>query len=80
MMIRPIRTEEDLQAAFSRIDEIFRAEAGTPEDDELEIRVTLVEKYKEEHFPVGMPHPVEAIKIRIEDLGISRKGTYGESG
>ncbi len=73
MTIRPIRTEEDYEAACWRIDEIFQAEPGTPEDDELEILATLVEKYEEERFPIGIPHPVEAIKIRMEDLGVSRK-------
>jgi HTH-type transcriptional regulator / antitoxin HigA len=64
MDIRLIRTREDYEAACKRIDEIFQAEPGTPEDDELEILVTLVDKYEEEHFPLGMPHPVEAIDIQ----------------
>ena len=50
-----------------------RLEPGSPEDDELEVLVTLVDAYEEKHFPIGMPHPVEAIKIRMEDLGLSRK-------
>ena len=73
MNIRPIRTEEDYDAACKRIDEIFQAEPGSPEDDELEILVTLVDAYEEKHFPIGMPHPIEAIKIRMEDLGLTRK-------
>jgi len=73
MTIRPIRTQEDYEAACGRIDEIFHAEPGTPEDDELEILTTLVDRFEEEHYPIGMPHPVEAMKIRMEDLGMSRK-------
>jgi HTH-type transcriptional regulator / antitoxin HigA len=73
MNIRPIRTEEDYEAACIRIDRIFDAEPGSPEDDELEILATLVDAYEEKHFPIGMPHPIEAIKIRMEDLGLSRK-------
>jgi HTH-type transcriptional regulator / antitoxin HigA len=73
MDIRPIRTEEDYAAACKRIDEIFQAEPGSPEDDELEVLVTLVDAYEEKHFPIGMPHPIEAIKIRMEDLGLTRK-------
>jgi HTH-type transcriptional regulator/antitoxin HigA len=73
MNIRPIRTEEDYEAACKRIDEIFQAEPGSPEDDELEILATLVDAYEEKHFPIDMPHPVEAIKIRMEDLGLTRK-------
>ena len=73
MEIRLIRTEEDYESACKRIDEILQAEQGSPEDDELEILVTLVDAYEEKRFPIGMPHPIEAIKIRMEDLGLTRK-------
>jgi|GEM_PF-285977 len=73
MNIRPVRTEEDYEAALSRIEEIFDAEPDTPEGDELEILATLVAAYEEKHFPIGMPHPVEAIRIRMDDLGLTRK-------
>ena len=73
MNIKPIRTEEDYEAACKRIDEIFQAEPGTPEEEELDLLVTLVDAYEEKHFPMGKPHPIEAIKIQMEALGISRK-------
>ncbi len=73
MNIRPIRTAEEYEEACKRIDEIFQAEPGSPEDDVLEILATLVDAYEEKHFPIGMPHPIEAIKIRMEDLGLTRK-------
>ncbi|AFM27349.1 transcriptional regulator [Desulfomonile tiedjei] len=58
MNIKPIRTDEDYDTACRRIDEIFHAEPGTPEDDELEILLTLVDKYEEAHFKVGMRHSI----------------------
>lgn len=73
MTIKPIRTEEDYEAVCRRIDEIFQAEAGTPEDDELEVLLILVDKYEEEHCSIGMPHPIEAIRMQMENLNISRK-------
>jgi HTH-type transcriptional regulator / antitoxin HigA len=73
MNIKPIRDERDYEAACKRIDEIFQAEPGTPEDDELEVLTTLVDAYEEEHCPIGMPHPIEAIRIQMENLGVSRK-------
>jgi HTH-type transcriptional regulator / antitoxin HigA len=73
MTIMPIRTEEDYRAACERIDEIFQAEPGIQEDDELEILLALVDRYEEKVFPLGMPHPIEAIKIQMQNLGISRK-------
>ncbi|MFH1115798.1 MAG: transcriptional regulator [Pseudomonadota bacterium] len=73
MNIKPIRTKEDYESACRRIDQIFQAEPGSPDDDELEIVATLVDAYEEKHFPMGMPHPVTAIKIQMEDLGLTRK-------
>ena len=72
MIIKPIRTENDYEAACKRIDEIFQAEEGTAEDDELEVLLTLVDKYEEERFPIGMPHPIEAIRIQMKNLNMSR--------
>ena len=73
MNIKPIKTDEDCEVACKRIDEIFQAEPGSKEEEELDILVTLVDAYEEKHFPVGKPHPIKAIKIQMEGLGISRK-------
>jgi HTH-type transcriptional regulator/antitoxin HigA len=73
MDIKPIRSEEDYEAACKRIDEIFQAESGTEEDDELEILLTLVDAYEEQQFRIEMPDPIEAIEIQMGNLGISRK-------
>ena len=73
MHIKPIKSEEDYEAACKRIDEIFQAEPGSKEEEELDILATLVDAYEEKHFPMGKPHPIEAIKIQMEGLGISRK-------
>ncbi|MGO9121464.1 MAG: helix-turn-helix domain-containing protein [Desulfomonilaceae bacterium] len=73
MNIKPIRTKKDYELACKRIDEIFQAEPGSPEDDELDILATLVDAYEQKHFPIGMPHPIEAIKIQMEAHGVTRK-------
>lgn len=73
MTIKPIRTEEDYEAACARIDEIFQAAPGTPEEEELEVLVTLVNDYERKRFPVDMPHPIEAITIQMRNLNVSRK-------
>lgn len=73
MNVFPIRTEEDYDAALARIDALMDAEAGTPEGDELEIFVTLVEAYEEKHYPMPVCDPVEAIKFRMEQLGMEPK-------
>jgi len=73
MNIKPIRNKEDYQNALQRLDEIFDAKRGTEEGDELEILIILVDNYENEHFPIGMPDPIEAIKFRMEQMGMKQK-------
>lgn len=73
MNIKPIRSDADLQAAFHRLEAIFQAEEGTPEADEMEVLVTLIEAYEEKHYPIAPPDPIEAIKFRMEQQGLTRR-------
>ncbi len=73
MKIKPIRSEKDYEAALARIEKIFDAEPDTPDGDELEILASLVEIYEKRNYPIELPDPIEAIKIRMEDLGLDRK-------
>ncbi len=73
MNIRPIKTETDYNNALKRLEEIFDAPKGSPESDELEILSILIENYEKEHFPITMPDPIEAIKFRMEQLGMKQK-------
>jgi HTH-type transcriptional regulator / antitoxin HigA len=69
MNIKPIKTKKDYLLALSRLEEIFDAKKGTATGDELEILGILIEKYEDEHFPINLPDPVEAIKFRMEQMG-----------
>lgn len=73
MDIKPIKTEADYDAALREIDRLFDAEENTPEDDRLDVLITLVEAYEEEHYPVPPPDPIEAIKFRLDQQGLTRK-------
>lgn len=73
MNIKPIKTDNDYQAALQRVDELFDARANTPEGDELEILSLLIEHYEDAHYPVQAPDPIEAIKFRMEQLGLDQK-------
>lgn len=73
MKISPIRSEKDYQRALARMEQIFDAKRGTVEGDELEILAILVDTYENEHFPIGMPDPIEAIKFRMEQMGMRQK-------
>lgn len=71
--IKPIRSDEDYQVALKRIESLMAVEEGTPESDELEVLSTLVELYEEQHFPIAWPDPVEAIRFRMEQAGLSAR-------
>ncbi|NCD13477.1 MAG: DNA-binding protein [Epsilonproteobacteria bacterium] len=73
MNIFPIRTEDDYDAVLKRIDQLMNAELGTPEGDELDILVTLVEAYEAKHYPIPACDPIEAIKFRMEQMGLEAK-------
>ncbi|AVR46074.1 transcriptional regulator [Christiangramia fulva] len=73
MKIKPIKTEKDYQNALHRLDEIFDAKRGTEEADELEILSILIDNYENENFPIEMPDPIEAIKFRMEQMGMKQK-------
>ncbi len=68
-----IRNEADYEASLARIDELVEAELGTPEGDELDLLVTLVELYEKDVYPIGPPDPIEAIRFRMEQMGLKQK-------
>jgi len=70
---RAIRTEEEYKAALARIDEIFDAEMGSAEDEELDELADLVESYEDKHYPIGMPDPISAIEFRMDQANLSQK-------
>ena len=73
MNIKPIRTKKDYSDALKRLEVVWGAKPGTPEDDELDILATLIDKYEEIHFPIEAPDAIEAIKYIMEEKGIERK-------
>jgi HTH-type transcriptional regulator / antitoxin HigA len=71
--LKPIRTEEDYEAALAEIGRLWGAKSGTLEGDRLDVLATLVEAYEIEHHPMDPPDPIEAIKFRMEQQGLTRK-------
>lgn len=72
MNIRPIRTKKDYEQAMLRLEYLFDAKKGTQKGDELEILSLLIEKYEDEKFPIELPDPIEAIKFRMEQSGLTQ--------
>lgn len=73
MTIKPIRSDDDLKATFRRLEAIFQAEEETVEADERDVLVTLVEAYENKHHDFGPADPVEAIKFRMEQQGLTAR-------
>ncbi|MXY93603.1 MAG: transcriptional regulator [Caldilineaceae bacterium SB0670_bin_27] len=73
LKFRSIRSGEEYEAALARIDEIFHAEVGTPEGEELDELADLVESYQDKHYFIGLPDPISAIEFRMDQANLSQK-------
>jgi HTH-type transcriptional regulator/antitoxin HigA len=71
--IKPIRTKTDYRKAMAEVERLWGAKDGTPAGDRLDVLATLIDAYEAEHYPMDPPDPIEAIKFRMEQQGLSRK-------
>ena len=71
--LKPIRSEADYDEALAEVERLWGAKLGTPEGDRLDILATLIEAYDDKHYPMDPPDPIEAIKYRMEQQGLTRK-------
>lgn len=71
--LKPIRTEADYEAAITEVEQLWGAESGTLQGDHLDVLATLIDAYEAAHYPIDAPDPIEAIRFRMEQQGISRK-------
>jgi HTH-type transcriptional regulator / antitoxin HigA len=72
MKIQPIKNERDYEAVLNEIDRLWDAKPNTAEGDRLDLWVTLVEAYEAKHHAVLPPDPIEAIRFRMEQMGLSK--------
>jgi len=77
MNIKPIKTEKDYEAAIKRLEKIFDASTKSIDGDEAEILSMLIDNYENQYYPIEAPDPIEAIKIRMEELNIKQKDLVG---
>ena len=80
MDFRPIKTEADYRAALNRLEDIFDAKLCTPESDELDILGLIVDDYENKYYPIDAPDPIEAIKIRMEEMHLKQVDLIHEIG
>ncbi|MBF0136770.1 MAG: transcriptional regulator [Magnetococcales bacterium] len=73
MEIQPIKTEQDYDAALAEVERLMDADPDTPEGDRLDILATLIAAYEARHHAIDLPDPVDVIRFRMEQMGLSRK-------
>lgn len=72
MEIKPIKTKRDHQRAVKEIERLWGSPPGSEDGDKLEVLVTLVSAYDDEHYPIDPPDPVDAIQFRMEQMSLKR--------
>jgi HTH-type transcriptional regulator/antitoxin HigA len=72
MHIKPIKTKEDYQMSLKRLEVIFDTPVGTVESDEADILGLMIDEYEKRHYPIESPDPIEAIKIRMEEMQLKQ--------
>ncbi len=80
MNIKLIKTETDYENALKSLERIFDAKIGTQESDEADILGLLIDEYEKKHYPIDAPDPIEAIKIRMEEMHLKQVDLVKEIG
>lgn len=80
MNIKLIKTETDYKKALKRLDVIFDAKKGTPESDEADVLGLLIDEFEKKYHPIDAPDPIEAIKIRMEEMQLKQVDLVNEIG
>jgi HTH-type transcriptional regulator/antitoxin HigA len=71
--IRPIRSNRDYESALKKVERLWGAKAETRDGDLLDVLATLIDAYEAEHYPMDPPDPIEAIKFRMQQQGLTRQ-------
>lgn len=80
MDIKLIKTENDYQLALDRLDKIFEAPENSPESDEADLLALLIDEYEKKYYLIEAPDPIEAIRIRMEEMQLKQKDLADELG
>jgi HTH-type transcriptional regulator/antitoxin HigA len=82
MNLKIIRTEQQYEAYLSWVDRQFdkKVKADSPIGEKVQVALLLIKQYEDEHFPIPMPDPIEAIKLKMEELGMKNKDLVGKVG
>ena len=75
--VKPIRSEKDYEAAVAEVESLWGSKSGTAKGDRLDVLAKLIESLETAHYPMDQPDPIEAIKFRMEQQGLTRKDLEG---
>jgi HTH-type transcriptional regulator / antitoxin HigA len=75
--VKPIRSEADYEVALAEVKRLWGAKLGTPEGNRLDVLATLIDAYEAQQYPIDPPDPIEAIKFRMEQQGLTRRDLEG---
>ena len=78
--MKPLKTHADYQDALARMEVLFDAKIGTPESDEADILALMIDDFENKHYPIEAPDPIEAIKIRMEEMNLKQVDLINEIG
>lgn len=78
--VKPIRTEADHRAALEEVEALWGAASGTPDGDRLDVLATLIDDFEARRYPMDPPDPIEAIRFRMEQQGLTRRDLEGVIG
>ncbi|MFY9310018.1 MAG: hypothetical protein WAQ28_13310 [Bacteroidia bacterium] len=73
MKFAPIKNEKEYQQALLELEKVFDAEPNSPQGDKGQVLVLLIEDYEKKHYPIDLPDPIEAIKLTMEEKGLTNK-------
>ncbi|MCO5950168.1 helix-turn-helix domain-containing protein [Mucilaginibacter flavidus] len=73
MQLKIVKTKKDYEKSLERFEEIFQAKNGSAESDEADVLALLIKEYEDKHFVIDVPNPIEAIKYRMEQQGLTNK-------
>ncbi|MGA8611502.1 MAG: helix-turn-helix domain-containing protein [Xanthobacteraceae bacterium] len=71
--VKPIRSKRDYESALKEVERLWGTKSGTRDGDRLDVLATLIDAYEEGHYPIDPPDPIEAIKFRMEQQGLTRR-------
>lgn len=80
MEIKPIKTEADYKASLEHLDKVFDAPIGSKESDYADILALLIDEYEKKYYPISAPDPIEAIRIRMEEMQLKQIDLVKEIG